>query len=138
MSDRKIPVRLTITTQSVPALSFRWPWRPYQKRVLDVIQYHLDDEKLHVVAAPGAGKTTLGLEVFRRLNKPALALSPTRSIRDQWITRLRDFVSEDAQWPAKWISSDLDQPAFLTTTTYQALQTRYRQQKELSQRKPAM
>jgi len=28
------------------------------------------------VAAPGAGKTVLGIEVLRRINKPTLILSP--------------------------------------------------------------
>lgn len=43
-------------------LTFRYRWRPYQQRVLDAIDQHLDDARLHIVAAPGAGKTTLGLE----------------------------------------------------------------------------
>ncbi len=68
------------------SLKFRYSWRPYQQRVLDSIDQHLDDDRLHVVAAPGAGKTTLGLEVFRRLRKCTLVLSPTRVIRDQWIS----------------------------------------------------
>jgi superfamily II DNA or RNA helicase len=59
-------------------LQFRYSWRPYQQRVLDAIDDHLDDYRLHIVAAPGAGKTTLGLEVFKRLGKSTLMLSPTR------------------------------------------------------------
>ena len=42
------------------SLKFRYSWRPYQQRVLDSIDQHLDDDRLHVVAAPGAGKTTVG------------------------------------------------------------------------------
>ena len=107
-------------------LEFRYPWRPYQARVLAAVDRHLADQKLHVVAAPGAGKTTLGLEVFRRLGRRCLVLSPTRVIRDQWVARLKDFVSDQA-WPLSWVSLDLDNPGFLTSITYQALHTRYRE-----------
>ena len=36
-----------------------------EDRVLQELKEHLDDARLHVVAAPGAGKTVLGLEVIR-------------------------------------------------------------------------
>ena len=107
-------------------LKFCYPWRPYQERVLGAINLHITDNKLHIVAAPGSGKTTLGLEVFRQLGKPTLVLSPTRTIRDQWIKRLKDFVPPDTPFPPKWVSSDLNEPAFFTSITYQALHTRYR------------
>jgi len=38
-------------------LQFNGEWRSYQKRILDDLDFHLRDDKLHVVAAPGAGKT---------------------------------------------------------------------------------
>lgn len=107
-------------------LEFAFTWRAYQTRVLGAIDLHLADQKLHIVAAPGAGKTTLGLEVFRRLGRRCLVLSPTRVIRDQWIARLQDFVDENS-WPTAWTSTDLDTPGFLTSITYQALHVRYRQ-----------
>lgn len=107
-------------------LQFRHAWRPYQQRVLDAIDQHFRDRKLHVVAAPGSGKTTLGLEIFRRLGKPALVFSPTRTIRDQWIHRLKDFLPDSAPWPADWTSVDLSAPATFTSVTYQALHTQYR------------
>ena len=55
-------------------LHFNGEWRSYQKRILDKLDFHLRDDKLHVVAAPGAGKTTLGIEVISRLNRPSLIL----------------------------------------------------------------
>jgi superfamily II DNA or RNA helicase len=70
-----------------PDIRFRKPWRSYQQRVLDELKDHLDDNHLHIIAAPGSGKTVLGLEVMRRLNRPALILSPTVAIRDQWVDR---------------------------------------------------
>ena len=45
-------------------LRFNGTWRSYQKRILDDLDFHLRDDKLHVVAAPGAGKTTLGTAII--------------------------------------------------------------------------
>lgn len=103
------------------SLAFRYSWRPYQERVLAAIDNYLDDKRLHIVAAPGAGKTTLGLEVFRRLAKPTLVLSPTRVIRDQWIARLADFCDLPDVENFEWVSKRLDSPKILTSITYQAL-----------------
>jgi superfamily II DNA or RNA helicase len=108
------------------SIRFRYPWRDYQARVLDSVGLYLADRRLHIVAAPGSGKTTLGLEIFRRVGKPTLVLSPTRVIRDQWIERLRDYCNNDEVFPPKWASRSLDEPGFLTSITYQALHTRYR------------
>ena len=113
------------------SLKFRHAWRPYQQRVLEAIDDHLHDKRLHVVAAPGAGKTTLGLEVFRRLQKTAMVLSPTRVIRDQWIDRLADFIDSNdidsndvAGLP--WVSTSILAPKTLTSITYQALHSQLR------------
>lgn len=65
-------------------LHFNGTWRSYQQRILDDLDYHLRDQKLHVVAAPGAGKTTLGIEVIARLQRPTLILCPTNTIKNQW------------------------------------------------------
>ena len=110
-------------------LQFKWPWREYQSRVLDAIDQHLNDDKLHIVAAPGAGKTVLGLEVFRRLKQPALILSPTRIIRNQWRDRLQDFLPA-SDWPVDWVSLDLDTPLILTSITYQSLHQHYKKIKD--------
>jgi superfamily II DNA or RNA helicase len=106
------------------AMNFRRPWRPYQERVLRAIDEHLSDRRIHIVAAPGAGKTTLGLEVFRVLGQPAIALSPTRTIRDQWLTRLRDFLPDESR-PA-WAGTDLERGTFFTALTYQSLHAKFR------------
>lgn len=110
-----------------PDLQFQKTWRPYQERVLTALEQHLHNRKLHVVAAPGAGKTTLGIEVCRRLQQPALILSPTRSIRDQWIDRLRDFLPAGTPFPPPWVSAHLRQPGAFTSVTYQALHAWYRE-----------
>lgn len=107
-------------------LKFCYAWRPYQKRVLDAIDHHLSDQRLHVVAAPGAGKTVLGLETFRRLQRRTFILAPTRIIRDQWLGRLKDFCETDDPLSLDWVSNRLDAPAVLTSITYQALHAKSR------------
>lgn len=109
-------------------MKFRHTWRPYQARVIDAVHEHLDDKRLHVVAAPGAGKTTLGLEIFRLLGKPTLVLSPTRVIRDQWIERLQDFTEDEA--PIDWVSDSLNSPKVLTSITYQSLHANLRRNED--------
>ena len=100
-------------------LVFNGTWRNYQQRILNALAVHLADNKIHVVAAPGAGKTTLGLEVIARLNRPTLILVPTITIRAQWkqriITSFLNGQDEDI------ISTNIKKPAFITVTTYQAL-----------------
>lgn len=106
-------------------LRFKYPWRPYQKRVIEAVKAHLNDKRLHVVAAPGAGKTTLGLEVFRMLGKPSLVLSPTRIIRDQWLERLEDFCDTNDVSQLDWVSKTIKVPKTLTSITYQALHAKF-------------
>ncbi|MBP7052994.1 MAG: DEAD/DEAH box helicase family protein [Phycisphaerae bacterium] len=107
-------------------IQFRKPWRSYQQRVLAELESHLDDNHLHVIAAPGSGKTVLGLEVMRRLNRPTLILAPTVAIRDQWVDRFVGLFLPDSQNTPDWISKDIRNPRFLTASTYQGLHSAYR------------
>ena len=100
---------------------FKHPWRDYQARVLAELEGHLSDWRLHVVAAPGSGKTVLGLEVMRRLGRPALILAPTLTVRNQWIDRLLGMFTDHEGPRPDWISTDLWATASLTVVTYQAL-----------------
>ena len=97
---------------------FCFPWRPYQARVLQELESHLDDNHLNIVAAPGSGKTILGLEVMLRINKPTLILAPSIAIRNQWVTRFLDHFLQTSETP-EWISYDIKEPQFLTVSTYQ-------------------
>jgi superfamily II DNA or RNA helicase len=108
--------------ESLPdVMTFRKTWRVYQSRLLDHLDGYLQNNRLHLVAAPGSGKTVLGLEVIRRVNQPTLVLAPTITIRDQWVDRLVDlFLPLGSSRPA-WVSTELRSPAFLTIATYQAL-----------------
>lgn len=104
-------------------IAFCDEFRDYQRRVLDSLAEKSEDNKLHIVAAPGSGKTILGLEIIRRYDSPCLILTPSISIREQWISRFIDkFVSPEAigQWRDK-ISNDITNPGIITCITYQAL-----------------
>jgi len=104
----------------LPDMRFTGKWRDYQQRVLDEFETHLADARIHVVAAPGSGKTILGLELARQLGRPAVILSPTRTIRDQWPARLVPLFLSTSP-PAGELSFALERPGAMTTTTYQAL-----------------
>jgi hypothetical protein len=101
-------------------MRFTGVWRDYQARVLDAMNAHIGDERLHLVAAPGAGKTVLGLEIVRRLGRPALVFAPTVAIREQWLQRLCPlFLGEPPA--ADEVSRELADPRAITLATYQAL-----------------
>ena len=71
-------------------VSFRGTFRDYQQTVLNRVEDHLADGRIHIVAAPGSGKTVLGLELVRRLGQPAIVLSPSVTIRQQWGDRFEE------------------------------------------------
>ncbi len=100
---------------------FKFPWRTYQKRILNELETVLEGKRLHVIAAPGSGKTVLGIEVVRRLNRPALILVPTLAIQHQWIERFIDLFLPASDSILEWISKDIKEPGFFTVSTYQGL-----------------
>ena len=101
-------------------LNFKGKWRDYQSRVLLELGEMIDNQHLHIVAAPGAGKTILGIEVMKRLGQPAVVVAPTITIRDQWVSRLVSMFLEQESLP-EWVSIDIRKPKLLTVTTYQSL-----------------
>lgn len=102
-------------------LHFDGQWRSYQKRVLDRADQYLKDNRIHIVAAPGSGKTTLGIELIRRLNAPALILSPSINIRDQWLMRIKEAYLPEKCETKGILSNTMKEPALLNAITYQAL-----------------
>ncbi|MEL6540611.1 MAG: DEAD/DEAH box helicase family protein [Pseudomonadota bacterium] len=111
-------------------MQFAGTWRDYQARVLQEMDDHLGDARLHVVAAPGAGKTVLGLEIVRRLGRPALIFAPSLAIRDQWRERLSPLFMP--QLPTEeHVSRDLSDVRTLTLSTYQSLDS-YRRSDDLT------
>ncbi len=102
-------------------LQFKGTWRKYQARVLDNATKYLQDGRVHIVAAPGSGKTTLGIELIKRLSAPALVLAPSITIREQWVARIADAFLCDGKDPATYLSQDLKNPRVITIVTYQSL-----------------
>lgn len=102
-------------------LQFKGNWRNYQARVLDKADQYLKDGRIHIVAAPGSGKTTLGIELIRRLGEPCLILSPSITIRQQWLERIQEgFLLEGASTEGL-LSGSIRNPGKITAITYQAL-----------------
>lgn len=108
------------------SIKFKYPWRPYQAKVLEEVNGLIKDKKIHIVAAPGSGKTVLGLELARRIGNPVLILSPTVTIKNQWIDRfVTSFMVEGSIKP-EWISDDIYNLKFFNSVTYQGLHCAYK------------
>lgn len=98
-------------------VKFNGTFRSYQQHILNNADAYLKDGRINIVAAPGSGKTILGLELICRLGERALILSPTTTIRNQWGKRFKEnFAGEAGN-----VSYDLRNPADITSVTYQAL-----------------
>ena len=102
-------------------ISFNGTFREYQQRVLDNSSKFISDGKINIVAAPGSGKTILGLELIRRLNSPCIIFSPTTTIRQQWGQRFSDSFLNDNQDVDDYVSYDLNDIKLINSLTYQAL-----------------
>lgn len=111
-------------------VKFKYKFRDYQQNFLNNIQEHLADNKIHVVAAPGAGKTILALEMCRELGEKALIIVPSIALKEQWIERLKkDFTGTDTKG---FISSDLKENTIVTVITYQMLHAMVRRKDNVS------
>ncbi|MBQ2775071.1 MAG: DEAD/DEAH box helicase family protein [Clostridia bacterium] len=102
-------------------IRFDGKFRDYQQGVLNRASKHLRDKKIHIVAAPGSGKTILGLELICRQKSPALVLSPSVTIRQQWGERFAEKFLPKGENTADYVSFDLKAPQLITSITYQAL-----------------
>ncbi|NDD31110.1 MAG: hypothetical protein EB084_22885, partial [Proteobacteria bacterium] len=105
-------------------LRFDKPFRKSQQDVLDSVSQWLGDgqRQLHIVAPPGSGKTILGLELIRRLSRPALVLAPNTAIQGQWVEKCRGFLPPEL--PLERIAThDPLSAAPVISLTYQALTT---------------
>ena len=108
-------------------LKFNGTWRNYQKQVLDNFQEYQADGHVHLVAAPGSGKTTIGIELIARFDKPALVLVPTVTIREQWVDRIRQAFLEDENLVTSLVSQNLKDMKQITIATYQAFHSAMQQ-----------
>ena len=68
-------------------LEFKGTWRNYQARVLEHADRYMADGKIHIVAAPGSGKTTLGIELIRRMNGKRSGSSGSQGLRKLFYVR---------------------------------------------------
>jgi len=102
-------------------VKFKGTFRSYQQKILDNADKYLLDGRINVVAAPGSGKTVLGLELIRRLSKPCIIFSPTTTIRDQWGERFKEHFLPDGADGSAYVSYDLKNCSKITSVTYQAL-----------------
>lgn len=102
-------------------LKFKGSWRNYQARVLEHADRYMSDGKIHIVAAPGSGKTTLGIELIRRMGGKALILAPSITIREQWVARIEEAFLCDGVQGEEYLSQNLKQPKAITVATYQVL-----------------
>lgn len=97
-----------------PDIRFRGELRPSQKDISDIVrsQWHAGEDKFHVIAPPGSGKTVTGLylctEIIRR---PALVLSPNSAMQSQWAFRTDLFGFNGEKIAREWISTDSKSPA---------------------------
>ena len=68
--------------------------RPYQRMAFDAFEADraAGRNSTHLVAPPGSGKTVIGLEIVRRIGRPALVLAPTATIAEQWEEKLALFT----------------------------------------------
>lgn len=85
-------------------------------------QIEASERQLYIVAPPGSGKTVTGLYLWAEvIRQPALVLSPNTAIQSQWAAHMDLFTAEGGEIPAHWISTDREQPAMLTSLTYQSI-----------------
>ncbi|EOI06940.1 hypothetical protein UAY_00282 [Enterococcus moraviensis ATCC BAA-383] len=87
--------------------------RSFQKKIIDEIELYLKDTTIHVVAPPGAGKTVLGVEIIKKLDKQTLILVPSLVLKNQWLNYLRD------NFGVEHVSQRLSDHKKITITTYQ-------------------
>ena len=102
-------------------INFKGEFRSYQKRVLDNSYSFLLDGKINIVAAPGSGKTILGLELIKRINSYCIIFSPTTTIRQQWGARFKESFLDPNLNVDDYVSYDLNDIKLITSITYQAL-----------------
>ncbi len=105
------------------ALRFSQAFWKYQQMALDVVEEQAAfDNKYHIVAPPGSGKTVVGLELIRRFGKPAVVFAPTTTIQKQWQEKVSLFVN-DRGWIVEHTSLNAARLATVNFLTYQILST---------------
>src|SRR5262249_29826983 len=102
------------------ALAFRYPFRRYQRLILEQAASGTQDHRYHIAAPPGAGKTIVGIELIRRFGQPAVVFAPTSIIQQQWCEKLAMFVANSEE-VERISSTDPHHLAPINIFTYQLL-----------------
>lgn len=114
-----------VSSNPFAGMKLRVPLRGYQQQIIDDAPRYMADNRLHIVAPPGAGKTIIGLELIRSLGRPTLILAPTVSDCQQWISHfesaLLSSLPVEQRNSEHWVSRDIHHPRLITCVTYQAL-----------------
>jgi len=114
-----------VTTAAPPRLGpLRVPLRRYQATLLAAVEEARarGDAQFHLVAPPGAGKTLVGLEVVRRLGRPAVVFTPTAALTRRWCDEVERFA-DGPRAAAALVSTDPAAPGVVTALTYQVIST---------------
>jgi len=103
---------------TVGDLHFPGSWRHYQELAFAAFDTDRMAERgrTHLVAPPGSGKTVMGIEIVRRLGRPALVLVPNQAVQAQWVAAIRRCDAEDGH-----VTTDPAAEAPVVVLTYQAL-----------------
>lgn len=102
--------------------SFRYPFRKYQRMILEQMEQAMQDRKFHIVAPPGSGKTIIGLELIRRYDAPAVVFVPTTTIQYQWYQKVGMFLPPGAD-VANFATMEPERQAPIHIFTYQLIST---------------
>ncbi len=109
-------------SNNFPEIRFQGELRPSQADAVKIARRKLaaGKRRLHIVAPPGSGKTVLGLYLWSEcVRLPALVLSPNSAIQAQWADKIELFSVAETDQPL--VSTDPEQPALLTSLTYQSV-----------------
>ena len=107
-----------------PEVRFDGTLRPSQAEVMKIAeqQLHKGENRLHIVAPPGSGKTVLGLYLWAmHIRCPAVVLSPNSAIQMQWAARTDLFSTKSGRPLIDFASTDPKSSSLLNSLTYQSV-----------------
>lgn len=87
----------TFAERPLSAWRFDGELRAYQREVLAQLQPTPTTRALHIVAPPGSGKTLLGILLAARAGARTLVLTPTVTIRQQWVATARSVADDESR-----------------------------------------
>lgn len=98
-------------------------WHEYQKKLLARIPKYKENQSIHLVAPPGSGKTYLGIEIVRQLNRKTLILVPSLVLKQQWTDTIQTAFLKNKSDRIQ-ISTSIESIKEITIETYQTVYSR--------------